>query len=145
MLLVLNDIFNDEIKDYLLDQDGLLNVSFSAKDYIPKINIKHDNRISPRTILKHIEVFQGTEYSSLMEFDKGFKGDFNTLKYLIDDMCCDYCYRGLVEDLFDSSYIKSVKSDFSLDKPAFNVNFVIEYDKNYSEEELINYIHEKYQ
>ena len=59
-------------------------------------------------------------------------------------MCCEYCYMGLVMDLFENDKIKSVKSNFDFNKPAFNIEFLIEYNENYSEQELIKYIKEKY-
>ena len=51
---------------------------------------------------------------------------------------------GLVMDLFENDKIKSVKSNFDFNKPAFNIEFLIEYNENYSEQELIKYIKEKY-
>ena len=59
-------------------------------------------------------------------------------------MCCEYCYKGLVQDLYNNKYIKSVKSNFDFNKPAYNINFEIEYDKMYGEEELIDYIKDNY-
>ena len=50
---------------------------------------------------------------------------FKTLKYTIDDMCCDYCYRGLVMDLFENKKIKSVKSNYNYKMLAFNIEFII--------------------
>ena len=46
-------------------------------------------------------------------------------------------------DLFENDKVKSVKSNFDYKKPAFDIEFIIEFNDNYSEEELINYIHEK--
>ena len=59
-------------------------------------------------------------------------------------MCCDYCYRNLVMDLFENERIKSVKSNYDYNKPAFNIEFEIKYDEKYSEKELIEYIKEKW-
>lgn len=58
-------------------------------------------------------------------------------------MCCEYCYKGLVQELFENELINSVKSNFDFSKPAFNIKFSIEYDKNYSEDELKKYIEER--
>ena len=93
--------------------------------------------------MKHIELFQECNYSLLSEFDKGTIGNFKILKYTIDDMCCHYCYRNLVMDLFENKKIKSVKSNFDYNKSPFNIKFIIEYDEKYSEKELIEYIKEK--
>ena len=89
-------------------------------------------------------MFEKYECSNLVKFNKDYKGKTKTLKYIVDDMCCQYCYMGLVRDLFENDKIKSVKSNFDFNKSAFNVEFIIEYDEKYKEEDLVKYIKEKY-
>jgi len=84
------------------------------------------------------------KYTRNFEFDKEEKNESKVLKYTIDDMCCEYCYKGLVMDLFENEKIKSVKSNFDFNKPAFNIDFIIEYDKNYNEKDVIKYIKENF-
>ena len=43
-------------------------------------------------------------------------------------------------NLFENKKVKSVKSNFDHTMPAFNIEFVIEYDETYTEKNLINYI-----
>lgn len=88
-------------------------------------------------------MFEKYKYSNLVEFNKDYERKTKILKYIVDDMCCEYCYMGLVMDLFENDKIKSVKSNFDFDKPAFNIEFTIEYDEDYKEEDLIEYIKEK--
>ena len=144
MKLVLDDFINKEIKEYLLTQEGIIDVELNEDHNLTVLDIKYNENITPNIILKYIELFQKRKYSILFEFDKNTKGTFNVLEYTIDDMCCEYCYRGLVTDLFENEHIKSVKSNFDYQKPAFNIKFTIEYDKTYTKEELIKYIKEKY-
>ena len=47
-------------------------------------------------------------------------------------------------DLFDNKKIKSVKSNFDYYKSAFNIEFIIEYDSSYKEDDIIKYIKENY-
>ena len=144
MKLILNDYVNTELKEYLLMQNGIIDVSIDNKKYMTKLDIKYDENITPEIIMRHIDLFQNNKYSVLFEFDKELKGKFKTLKYTIDDMCCEYCYMGLVMDLFENEKIESVKSNFDFNKSAFNIEFKIEYEEGYKEEELIKYIKEKY-
>lgn len=144
MKLILDDLINKELKEYLLEQDGINNVIVSNKEFLTTLNIDYDKRITPEIIMKHIELFQKNKYSILFEFDKGAIGDFRILKYTIDDICCEYCYKGLIADLFENERIKSVKSNFDYNKPNFDIEFIIEYDENYKEEDLIKYIKEKF-
>lgn len=59
-------------------------------------------------------------------------------------MCCKYCYMGLVVNLFENDRIKSIKSNFDFAKPVFNIEFIIEYDEEYKDEDIVIYIKEKY-
>lgn len=142
MKLILDDLVNEELKEYLLTQDGIDSVIIDKEKYLTILNIEHNKKTTPEIIMKYIELFQKNEYSILFEFDKGTTGDFKVLKYIIDDMCCEYCYRGLVMDLFENKKIKSVKSNFK-NNAVFDIKFIIEYDKEYKEEELIKYIKDK--
>ena len=144
MNLILDDIVNEELKEYLLMQDGIDGVEIDNENILTTLNIEYNKRTTPEIIMKYIELFQNNKYSILFEFDKGTIGDFKVLKYTIDDMCCEYCYKGLVMDLFENDRIKSVKSSFDFKMPAFNIEFIIEYDEKYEEVDLIKYIKEKY-
>ena len=144
MKLVLDDFIDDELRVYLLMQDGINEIDINKQDFLTILNIKYNKTTTPEIIMKYIELFQNNKYSILVEFDKMTSNDFKVLKYTIDDMCCEYCYKGLVMDLFDNRKIKSVKSNFDYHMPAFNVEFIIEYDKGCNEEEIIEYIKEKY-
>lgn len=144
MEIKLDDTINPELKDFLLSQEGIINVEINYDDYFIKLNIKFNEKTNPNIVMKYIELFEKHKYSNLVEFNKEYEGKIKTLKYIIDDMCCEYCYMGLVMDLFENDKIKSVKSNFDFNKPAFNIEFLIEYNENYSEQELIKYIKEKY-
>ncbi len=143
MKLILDDLVNEELKEYLLMQDGIVGVEINNEDFLTILNIEYNKKTTPEIIMKYIELFQKNKYSILFEFDKGTIGNFRVLKYTIDDMCCEYCYKGLVMDLFENKKIKSVKSNFDFNKPAFDIEFIIEYDKEYREEELIKYLKDK--
>jgi len=141
--LILDDFINEELKEYLLMQDGVDSVVIDNENFLTILNIKYNKKSPPEIIMKYIELFQKNKYSILFEFDKGTIGDFKVLKYTIDDMCCEYCYKGLIMDLFENKKIKSVKSNFDFNKPAFDIELIIEYAKEYNEEKLIKYIKDK--
>jgi len=146
MELTLNDYISDELKEYLLMQNGIIDVVITRTNdkYLTKLNIKYNNKTTPEIIMKYIELFQNNKYSILFDFDKGTIGNYKKLQYTIGDMCCHYCYEGLVMDLFENNKIKSVKSNFEFKMPALNIEFIIEYSEDFSEQELIEYINEKY-
>ena len=134
---------SDELKEFLLMQDGIYDVKTEENDSFIVLDITHDIKITPELIIKYIEMTNKFNYSMLFEFDKGTTGNFKIFKYTIDDVCCEYCYRDFIMDLFENKKIKSVKSNFDYSKTVFNIEFIIEYDEKYSEKELIEYIEEK--
>ncbi len=144
MEIKLDGKVSPELKDFLLSQEGITDVEINYDNYYIELNIKHNEKTNHIIVMKYIELFAKYKYSHLVEFDKEYKGKTNTLKYTIRDMCCEYCYMGLVIDLFENDKVKSVKSNFSSKMPAYNVEFTIEYDAKYDEEELIKYIKERY-
>ena len=144
MEIKLDGTINPELKDFLLSQEGITNVEIDYDDYFIKLNVKFNEKTNPNIVMKYIELFGKYKYSNLVEFDKEYEGKTKILKYIVDDMCCEYCYMGLVMDLFENDRIKSVKSNFDFKAPAFNIEFIIEYDEKYKEKDLIKYIKEKY-
>ena len=92
--------------------------------------------------MKYIDLFQNNKFSTMISFDKEIEKDHKTLKYVVDDMCCEYCYMGLVRELFDNKNVYAIKSNFDMKYPLYNVEFEIKYDINYLEEDLIKFIEE---
>ena len=139
MKLVLDDIMFSELKEYLLDQDGIEDVTITNNE----LEIKYNDKTSPKIIMKHINLFQKYDFSNILSFNKNQYFEVKILKYLIKDMCCEYCYKGLVGDLFNNEHVNAVSSNYDKSS-AFDIEFTIEYDSNYQEDELIEYIKEKY-
>lgn len=149
MKIILDDALDnklgDELKTYLLEQIGITDVNFNVTDksFITELNIKFNNQTSPIIIMKYIDLFQKYDYPIILEFDKENDGIYKKLKYMVEDMCCEYCYKGFVKELYENNNIKSVKSNFEFDKPAFNIEFIIEYNENCNKQEIIKYIKDK--
>lgn len=144
MKLILDDYINEELIEYLLTQTGIIDIKVNKKNNLTELDIKYNEKTTPNIIMKYIELFQNKKYSILFEFDKETIGNYKILEYTIDDMCCDYCYRGLVMDLYENKKVKAVKSNYNHTMPAYDIRFIIEYDEKYTKEELIEYIKEKY-
>lgn len=144
MKIKLNNNVNPELKEFLLSQEGITEVDINYDNLYVDLNIKYNNKTNSNIIMKYIELFEDYKYSNIVEFDKDYKDKTKTLKYTIDDMCCDYCYMGFVMNLFENDNIKSCKSNYNNDRPAYNIEFTIEYSDNYDEQELLKYIKEIY-
>ena len=142
MKLIFDDNFNNEIREYLLIQPGINNVEIYNNDFVSELIINFDKKTTPLIIMKYIELFQNNKYDTLLSFDKENNTNIKEIKYLIDDICCEYCYKSLIRVLFENEFIKSVKSNFDFNKPAFNIELLIGLCDNYNENELIKFIEE---
>ena len=143
MKIKLDKIVYLELKEYLLSQDGITYVDINYDGYYIEVNVKYNKKTNLILVMKYIELFQNYKSSCLVEFDKEYEESTKTLKYIIKDMCCEHCYNALVMNLFENNKVKSVKSNFDIEKGFFNIEFIIEYIKDYKEQDLIKYIKEK--
>lgn len=144
MKLVLDHFINIELKEFLLTQEGITKVNLRENNNFTVLDIKYNEKVTPYIIMKYIELFQNTKNSILFEFDKETKGNYKVLKYTVSDMCCEYCYKNLIMDLFEMQEVKSARSNFDDNKPPFNIEFIIEIDEKYPQEKVIKYIEENY-
>lgn len=146
MKVILDDTLDkkDGFKEYLLSQVGITSVNFTIKNFTTELDISFDNDMDPIIILKFVELFQKYMCSFLLEFDKENVGNYNIYKYVEDDLCCEYCYKELVRYLFKNKNINSVKSNYDLNVFTTKVELFIEYNSDYSEQSLIEYIDNRY-
>ncbi len=130
-----------ELKEYLLTQENIEKIDIIEKDWIDEIIIKHKENITPFTIMKYIDLFFDNK-DIMTEFDKEEKYPIKTLKYNIEDICCEMCYKDLIKKLFNNKLINSVKSNYDYEKPFFNIELSIEYDVSLKEKDIIKCIKE---
>ena len=142
MKVLLNDNVNKELIEYLLIQEGILEVNLNEVDMFIEVEIKHNENTTPNIIMKYIELYLNNNFSNLIAFNKNKKIKTKKLKYTVEDICCEYCYMGFVREAFEKKEIISLKSDFDLYETNMEVKLEIEYDEKYSEEELIKFIKE---
>ena len=113
LTFVIDWAIHDELKDYLMSLNGISNVIINNDKYL-KINIKYDsNLISGKIIEMELFLFLDvTKTPSIISFNKHFKGKLET--YIIDknSICCEYCLKGAIEDLFEIEGIEKVETNF---------------------------------
>ena len=142
MKVLLDDFINKELIEYLKTQEGILDVNLNEIDKYIEVEVKHNEKITSNIIMKHIDLFQDNKFSSMLAFDKGLNIKTKKLKYEAGDLCCEYCYKGFVKEVFEDNKIVSFKSNYDIFAPATDIEFEIEYDEKYNEEEIINFIKE---
>ena len=67
MEIKLDGTINPELKDFLLNQEGIINVEINYDDYFIKLNIKFNEKTNPNIVMKYIELFEKHKYSNLVE------------------------------------------------------------------------------
>ncbi len=140
--LIIDDFINDDLKEYLLTQSGINKVTIEDKNGLTEININYNEKTNPITIFKFIELFLNTSFPILMNFDKNNNDNCNKIKYVVKDMCCEYCYKGFVTEMFNNQNVKSLSSNFDFLKPALDIEINIEYSKDISEKDMLKYIND---
>ena len=137
LTLKLESGLNNEIKDYLMQLDGINDVDVDLEKDI--IHLLYDSFvISINVILKEIKLFLNIyNTSSVIEFDKHYDNGVNEYVININDLCCEYCLMGIIEELVMVNGIVSANSDYdNINKE--NVKVLLCYDKDIiSKEELI--------
>lgn len=121
------DFLDKELNEYLSSLNGVL---FSKVDMEKnEIYIEYDSSIISIKILKmEIILYLNIKNTpSIVSFDKHYEKGIKEDVIIIDDLCCEYCLKGMIEDLLEYDAIKSAYTDFNyIDKN--NVNIYITYD-----------------
>lgn len=142
MKIIIDEIVDEELNEFLLTQEGIEKVEIKEEEYSTIIEIKYNNKITtPNIILNYIELFIDNKNSFLLEFDKQ-SDDYKQMTYKVEDLCCEYCYKGYVEDLFAEKEIISVTSNHKFPEPYINTDFEIKYN-NLKEDELKDILDKK--
>lgn len=116
LTIVIDNWGHKELKEYLMSLKGILDVEIKNDEQLD-IYLKYDSSLITSKIIKmEITLFLNiTKIPSLLSFNKHPK--FETSNYTItrDDLCCEYCYKGAIDDLFEIEGIEMVKGNFNED------------------------------
>lgn len=106
-----------ELKEYLMSLKGILEVSIKNEEQL-EIYIKYTPKLITLQIIKFeiLSFLNVLKRPSILAFDK--HSIINTAEYKISraDICCEYCFKGAIEDLFDIDGIQKVESNFNEEK-----------------------------
>jgi len=120
--------YNKELKDYLLSQEGINNYEYDIDKDI--LTVTYDSKkTSPKIIKQYIFLFLDIKIPTILSFSKETNSNYSLYTITIKDLCCEYCLKSTIEDLFDINGIISAKSDFDFIN-QINVKIFIKYDEN---------------
>lgn len=109
LTLIIDNWAHKELFQYLMSLDGIFDVKINNEKYL-EIYIKYDFKLLNSWMIR-MEVFLFLDIlkvPSLIGFDKHFKQ--KTLEYKIrrKDVCCEFCLKGAIDDLFLINGIEKV-------------------------------------
>lgn len=133
------EIYN-EIKSYLLDLNGVDEVLIS-KDEITVIY--NDEGIDVYMLKSEIELFLEIDKTpSIIGFNKYNITD-NKYDIYINDLCCEYCLKGFIEELLMIDGIVEAYTDFDYVNKK-NVKIMIKYDSSVISMDEINNLEKEF-
>ncbi len=103
-----------EFNDYILSLNGVLESNISCNDDgTVTFNITYDdNIIKDKILCIEIKTFlKQYRYPSLILFDKHFDGNIDK-KTIKKTICCEFCFKITIEDLFDIDEIVKVENNY---------------------------------
>ena len=124
-----NVIISNDFSDYFLSLKGIKDINYKNDDYL-EITIQYTNDISLKQIKLELELyFNILKIPEMLFFDKHIKKDLKKEQIVIKDMCCEYCIKGTIEDLFDTNGIVSAYTNYDpLVDSCYDITFYITYD-----------------
>lgn len=133
---------DEEFGLYMKDFNGIEEAKYD-KDTLD-VYIKYDEtKISLNRIKLEVFLFLGINtMPSLLAFDKHSKNKLEKATITIKDLCCEYCLKGMVEELLFVDGIEKVETDFDYINKQ-DVNFSISYDRNIITEDKIKELEKK--
>lgn len=125
LTIIFDNWSHHELKEYLASLNGVLEVIIKNDEFL-EIYIKYDPILIDAKILKmEIVFFLNIIVPSLISFDKHLKENTTDYKIIREDICCEWCFMGAIEDLFEIDGISSAYSNFNPDEYTIEEPIVI--------------------
>ena len=107
---------NDEFRDYLLSLNGIIDVDVNNTIGLSIYITYNDKLITAKIIKMEIELFLNLlKTPSIMGFDKHSNKNIATYIIFRKNICCEYCLKGTIDDLFEIQGIEKVGTNFCED------------------------------
>lgn len=139
-----SDFLNKEVINYLNSINGINHCEIDSKNN--KIYVEYDSSIISIKVLK-IEILlylDLTKTPSIISFDK--HNDAKSIRkhtIIIKDLCCEYCLKGMIEDLLEIEGIESAHTDFDYINKS-DINIFITYNSRLINNIKIKKLEEKF-
>ena len=133
---------NNDLEKYLNSLDGVISSKVDIDN--DSIYIEYDSSIISLKVLKTelIMYLDIKKVPSILAFDKHTENNIKDT-IVIKDLCCEYCLKGMIEELLEIDGIESAYTDFDYHN-KFNVNIFITYNDKIINKEKIKEISDKF-
>ena len=135
--------YNKDLVEYLTSLKGINLVKIDKDNF--DIYVEYDSNIISLKILKYeiLHCLNLLRIPSIIGFDKYSTCMIPKEKIIIKDLCCEYCLKGMIEDLLEIKGIISAYTDFDYTNKK-DVNIYITYDENLITNDSLEKIERKF-
>ena len=127
---------------YLPSLKGVILVKIDKNN--SNIYVEYDSNVISLKVLKYeiLYCLNLLKTPSIIGFDK-HSTCMISKKIVIKDLCCEYCLKGMIEELLEINGIESVWTDFNYIN-KYDVNIYVTYNEDKISLEKINEIEEEF-
>ena len=128
---------------YLTSLKGVNLVRIDRNNF--DIFIEYDSNVISLKVIKYeiLYYLNLLNIPSIIGFDKHSICAVFKKKIIIKDLCCEYCLKGMIEELLEINGIESVWTDFNYIN-KYDVNIYVTYNEDKISLEKINEIEEEF-
>lgn len=132
LTLIIDNYKYKELKECLEHLNSIMRVVISVikNEQLLKVHIEYDsNLITPQII--YSEILLLLNMPVMLSFNKHTKVKTSNYKIIKDNLNCEFCFKGLIKELFEIDGIESVESnlddllekDYECDNIAINIKY----------------------
>lgn len=117
LTIIIDTWGHKELKEYLTTLRGIINVKINNKEEL-EINVTYNPTVITPKIIKY-EIFLFLDIQkipSMLAFDKHPPIPTENYKIKRNEICCEYCLKGTIADLFDIEGIEMVTCNYHPEK-----------------------------
>lgn len=131
LMLELDCFSHKDFKNYLLSLLGVFEVNIINEETLI-INIKYDPKLTNPVVLKTevILFLDMLKVPSILSFNKHFNTKTYHYKITIKDLCCEYCFKGMIDELLMINGIEKASSTDNIYDNTKNIVINVNYDPN---------------
>lgn len=104
--------YGEDLTDYLKSLKGIYLVKIDKKNL--DVYVEYDNNVIPLKLLKYeiLYCLNLLKNPLIITFNKHSYSAVSKKNIIIKDLCCEYCLKGMIEDLLEINGINSAYIDY---------------------------------